>query len=343
MVFTYRPKKFSAFVQTFLFGGVGFYVIITAAHSGNKILWLAVAALLALTFSAASTLFAAFRSGGKIELDQTGIYVPRSPADSDQVFIAYADIDDMEHRKRRGTHLLDIAFAGGKITIESDGMEKRRAFGALMAALVDAVKATRAQGLVPQDMQQDAPRSTEDAAKPASNAMQSAGHYAAQDPRVEVFDYGFSKKTNLMRVAFVGVGAVFSVLMLVFHSGGVTINGISFGPIGAKVIFLVCAGFNAVQTLRFLRDLFAPSRSILPVALGPDGISAPKRPNDDTAILLDYQGVRKIWRQGKTKLHIKHAQGSLQLTGAAFADKGAFERLARSLEARVEMARQGTV
>lgn len=341
MVFAYRPKLGSTLVQAVLFGLVALFFANIAGGGGLKLFWLLAALFLALAFTSASAAVSAVRGGGEIRLDQDGVHVPLSPAEFEQVFIPYADIADLEHRKRHGNHMLDIEYPGGKITVESDGMEKRRVFGEFMAALVDAVKATRegaAAGIQPAP--ETGMHQVETEGTPGG---QSAGHYAANDPHVEVFDYGFEgKKALLIAAAMAGFTAV-SLWLLLTHQGGIRVNGIPFSPFFAKLIFLASSGFNGVMTVRFLRAFLAPKGSQVPVALGPDGISAPKAPNKPGPVLLDYSGVRKIRKQGKTQLLIKHANGTLALKRAAFADKSAYERLIRSLETRVEMARRGTV
>ena len=180
MIIAYKPKLIASVIQTVFFAG-GALLAASMAGAGIKVLlWLAVAVLLALAFSAGATALAAIRGGGEIVLDQEGLHAPRTPAETRQVFIPYGEIEDLRHRKSQGNHMLDIYYEGGKITVERDGMGKRREFAEFMAALVDAVKAVRgetpAEAYTPEETYAPAPKAPQN----------SAGHYAAEDPLVEV-------------------------------------------------------------------------------------------------------------------------------------------------------------
>lgn len=332
MIITYKPKLIASVVQTVFFAG-GAVLAASMAGAGIKVLlWFAVAVLLTLAFSAGATALAAIRGGGEIKLDQEGLYVPRTPAETRQVFIPYGEIDDLRHRKSQGNHMLDIYYAGGKVTVESDGMSKRRQFAEFMAALVAAVKAVRGETPV------EAQAAPDEAYMPAPQvAAKSAGHYEAHDPLVETYDYTFGGKKALKYAAFFGFGALVGVFFLLTNEGGVRINGIAFGPVGAKILFIVLTAINGFMTMKFLRHVVSPPTSAIPVALGPDGLSAPEKPNAPGHVLLDYGSIRKVKAKGKAGLKIVHAGGALELKAAAFQDKAAFERLTRSLKARLEM------
>lgn len=158
----------------------------------------------------------------------------------------------------------------------------------------------------------------------------------------ETFEYDLKTARNFALMALCALAAVGAFYLTLTNEAGLTVAGFELGRLGATMAYGVVglvAGFAAAQELR---GSLRPKGKRVLIRLDDDGIVGPVSPSDPRMMKLTYKGISDIKPRlvdGERCLEIKHIEGNLRIAGAALGSKEAFDRLWKSLEARVGLHR----
>ncbi|MBV7407764.1 hypothetical protein [Maritimibacter sp. DP1N21-5] len=158
----------------------------------------------------------------------------------------------------------------------------------------------------------------------------------------ETYDYTLttakgSTLGGLFAVAALGLG-----YMAVSHDGSLRILWVDLGQVGTTAFLAALALVAAALGADQLRLILRPGAVNAPIRLDTEAIVAPARCDDPALLRLTYKGISEIKPRtmaGDRVLEIRHIEGNLYISGTAMESREAFDRLWRSLEARVGLHR----
>ena len=158
----------------------------------------------------------------------------------------------------------------------------------------------------------------------------------------ETYDYTLTTAKGYALLALCAIGAVGMGYLALTHGGTLRFLGFELGYHGTTVAFgglgLICAAIVVDQ----LRDLLKPQAVKAPIRLDAEAIVAPARWDNPSLLRLTYKGISDVKPRlvGQDRvLEVKHIEGNLYISAAAMESREAFDRLWRSLEARVGLHR----